>query len=188
MTVYGYARVSTRTQDVAGQVAQLRAAGVNEIHTETSSGAGRRPVLDELLEYLRAGDLLVVTALDRLGRVGRSLLELVDDLAGRGVGLRTLHGGIDTTDPIAGRIVLYVIAALAEAERALIVERSWSTRRAAVRHDARSARRRPPAHGPRRDGDDRPRRPRDRRLAFDLEPSPCLTGGPTVRFENPSRQ
>lgn len=124
MTVYGYARVSTRTQDVAGQVAQLRAAGVDEIRTETSSGAGRRPVLEELLEQLHAGDVLTVTALDRLGRVGRSLLELVDDLGGRGVGVRALHAGIDTTDPIAGRIVLYVIAALAEAERALIVERT----------------------------------------------------------------
>lgn len=124
MTTYGYARVSTRTQDVARQVAQLRAAGIDEIHTETTTGAGRRPVLDRLVDDLGSGDVLVVTALDRLGRVGRSLLELVDDLARRGVGVRALHGGIDTTDPVAGRITLYVLAALAEAERALIVERT----------------------------------------------------------------
>ncbi|MGL5824962.1 MAG: recombinase family protein [Nocardioides sp.] len=124
MTTYGYARVSTRTQDVAGQVTQLRAAGVDHIHTETTTGAGRRPVLDDLVDQLDAGDILVVTALDRLGRVGRSLLELVDDLAGRDIGVRALHGGIDTTDPVAGRITLYVMAALAEAERALIVERT----------------------------------------------------------------
>jgi len=89
MTTYGYARVSTRTQDVAGQVEQLHAAGVDVVRAETGSGAGRRPVL-----------------------------------GGRGVGLRALHGGIDTTDPVAGKIVLYVMAALAEAERALIVERT----------------------------------------------------------------
>lgn len=86
MSIYGDARVSTRTQDVASQIAQLRAAGVDEIRTETSSGAGRRPILNELLEQLHAGDMLTVTALDRLGRVGRSLLELVDDLGGRSVG------------------------------------------------------------------------------------------------------
>jgi len=102
MATYGYARVSTRAQDVAG----------------------RRPVLDALVDELDAGDVLVVTALDRLGRVGRSLIELVDDLGSRGVGLRALHGGIDTTDPVAGRIVLYVMAALAEAERALLIERT----------------------------------------------------------------
>jgi len=81
-------------------------------------------VLDALVDELDAGVVLVVTALDRLGRVGRSLIELVDDLGSRGVGLRALYGGIDTTDPVAGRIVLYVMAALAEAERALLIERT----------------------------------------------------------------
>lgn len=126
MTTYGYARVSTRVQDVARQVKQLREHGVDEIRTETTSGAGRRQALDALLGDLEEGDVLVVTALDRLGRVGRSLIELVDDLATRGVGVRALHGGIDTTDPVAGRIILYVMAALAEAERTLIIERTRS--------------------------------------------------------------
>lgn len=124
--LYGYARISTKTQDLAGQVAQLRVAGVDEcnVRTEKGSGAGRRPVLEELLGQLVAGDVLVVTALDRLGRVGRSLIELVDDLHARGIGLRVLQYNLDTTDPIAGRIILYVFAALAEAERALTVERT----------------------------------------------------------------
>jgi len=142
MTTYGYARVSTRTQDVAGQVDQLNAAGVDVVRTETGSGAGRRPVVDGLVDERVDGDVLVVTALDRLGRVGRSLIELVDDLGGRGVGLRALHGGIDTTDPVAGRIVLYVMAALAEAERALIVERTragLAAARAAGRRGGRPA-------------------------------------------------
>lgn len=67
MATIGYARVSTRTQDVRGRIAQLRAADVDEVRTETSSGAGRRPALDELLGELVAGDVLVVTPLDRLG-------------------------------------------------------------------------------------------------------------------------
>ena len=120
----GYARISTRTQDLAGQVAQLRAAGVDDVRTEHGSGASRRPVLDQLLAELVAGDVLTVTALDRLGRVGRSLIELVDDLEARGIGLRVLSYGLDTTDPVSGKVILYVFAALAEAERALMVERT----------------------------------------------------------------
>jgi Resolvase, N terminal domain len=83
MTRYGYARVSSRKQDVRGQVVQLRAAGVDEVRTEVGSGAGSRPVLDQLLDEFVAGDVLVGTALDRLGRVGRSLIALVDDLTSR---------------------------------------------------------------------------------------------------------
>jgi hypothetical protein len=83
MTRYRYARVSSRKQDVRGQVVQLRAAGVDEVRTEVGSGAGSRPVLDQLLDELVAGDVLVGTALDRLGRVGRSPIALVDDLTSR---------------------------------------------------------------------------------------------------------
>lgn len=124
--LYGYARVSTKAQDLGGQVAQLRAAGVaaSDIRTEKGSGAGRRPVLDQLVAGLQAGDVLVVTELSRLGRVGRSLIELVDDLNSRGVGIRALAHGIDTTDPIAGRILVYVFAALAQTERELTIERT----------------------------------------------------------------
>jgi len=124
VTTYGYARVSTRSQDVARQVEQLHAAGVDVVRAETTSGAGRRPVLDQLLDELDVDDVLVVTGFDRLGRVGASLIQLVDQLASRGVGLRVLSPAIDTTDPIAGRVVLYVLAALAEAEPALLVERT----------------------------------------------------------------
>ena len=106
------------------QVHELRRAGVEDVVVETTSGAGRRPVLDELVAGLAAGDVLVVVSLDRLGRVGSGLLALVDELTGRGIGLKATRQPIDTTDPVAGRIVLYVLAALAEAERALIVERT----------------------------------------------------------------
>lgn len=124
--IFGYARVSTRQQDLRRQLMLLREAGVDAecVRTETSSGASRRPVLDELLEELQAGDVLVVDMLDRLGRVGHSLTTLTGDLASRGIGLRLLFPAIDTTDPIAGPIIISVLAALADAERRLTIERT----------------------------------------------------------------
>lgn len=127
MTTYGYARVSTRKQDVAGQLEQLRAAGVDDdnIRTEpTTTGAGRLPVLDALVDELDDGDVLVVTALARFGRVGRRLIEFVEDLTARGIGVRTLQDGIDTTHPVAGPLQLFVFAALAESERMQLIERT----------------------------------------------------------------
>lgn len=131
--IYGYARVSTRQQDLRRQLMLLREAGVaaEHIRTETTSGASRRPALDELLEELQAGDVLVVDMLDRLGRVGHSLGTLTGDLAARGVGLRLLFPAIDTTDPIAGPIIISVLAALADAERRLTIERTRSGLQAA---------------------------------------------------------
>lgn len=132
--LYGYARVSTRQQDLRRQLMLLREAGVKDEHirTETTSGASRRPVLEELLEELQAGDILVVDMLDRLGRPpGHSLTTLTGDLASRGIGLRLLFPAIDTTDPIAGPIIISVLAALADAERRLIVERTRSGLKAA---------------------------------------------------------
>ena len=131
--IYGYARVSTRQQDLRRQLMLLREAGVDEDHirTETTSGAHSRPVLDELLEELQAGDVLVVDMLDRLGRVGHSLTALTGDLASRGIGIRLLFPAIDTTDPIAGPIIISVLAALADAERRLTIERTRSGLKAA---------------------------------------------------------
>lgn len=132
--LYGYARVSTRQQDLRRQLMLLREAGVEAEHirTETTSGASRRPVLVELLEELQAGDVLVVDMLDRLGRPpGHSLTSLTGDLAARGVGLRLLFPAIDTTDPIAGPIIISVLAAFADAERRVTIERTRSGLQAA---------------------------------------------------------
>ena len=121
----GYARISTTEQSVVPQVDELHAAGVERVWEETASGAlAPRPILVQLLDQvLQPGDTLVVVRLDRLGRSLRHLLETVETLTTAGVGLRSLHEGIDTTTP-AGRMALGIFGALAEFERALIGERT----------------------------------------------------------------
>lgn len=126
MANIGYARVSTRDQHPEAQIDGLTAAGCDHenIYVDRASGKlARRPKLDAALAYLRPGDQLVVTKLDRLGRSLRNLIALAEQLAERGVGLRVLHQGIDTTTP-AGKMFFHVLAALAEFEAALISERT----------------------------------------------------------------
>lgn len=128
----GYARVSTRDQDLTTQEAHLRAAGCGRIFTEKITGIRRaRPQLDRMLDHLRAGDVIVVTRLDRLARSILDLLDIVERLSEAGAGLRSLaEPWADTTTP-AGRIVLTVFGGIAEFERSLIVERTSSGRAAA---------------------------------------------------------
>jgi len=126
MTLIGYARVSTREQNADGQLDVLTRAEVdrNHIYVDKASGKlARRPQLDAALAYLRPGDVLVITKLDRLGRSVRNLIDLADALHEREVGLRVLSQGIDTTTP-AGRMFFHVLAALAEFEASLISERT----------------------------------------------------------------
>jgi len=120
----GYARVSTRDQHPEAQIDALSAAGCEKVFVDHASGTlAKRPALDEALGYLRAGDTLVVTKLDRLGRSVRNLKQIVDDLQARHVGLRALSQGIDTTTP-GGRLFFHMLAAIAEFEHDLIVERT----------------------------------------------------------------
>ena len=120
----GYARVSTAEQNPLLQVDALTAAGCVRIFTDTASGALRqRPQLDAALDYVRAGDTLVVWRLDRLGRSLNHLVATVAALTERGVGMASLREAIDTTTA-PGRLVLHVFGSLAEFERALIVERT----------------------------------------------------------------
>jgi len=122
--MFGYARVSTNSQDEALQLDALNRAGVDRIYSDHASGATTtRPALDELLGHLRAGDTLVIWRLDRLGRSLRHLLDVVADLEGRGVALRSLTESIDTSTT-GGKLVFHVFAALAEFERDLIRERT----------------------------------------------------------------
>ncbi len=120
----GYARVSTGEQTLDLQLDALAKAGCEKTYTETASGAkAERPVLQEVLSYLRAGDTLVVWRLDRLGRSLRHLIETVAALAERGIGFKSLTEQIDTTTS-GGKLVFHVFGALAEFERDLIRERT----------------------------------------------------------------
>ncbi len=124
MTNIGYARVSTRDQHPEAQLDALNGAGCERIFTDKASGKlARRPQLDAALAYLRAGDVLVVTKLDRLGRSMRNLIDLADRLHSLGVDLRVLHQSIDTATP-GGRMFFTILGAIAEFEHDLISERT----------------------------------------------------------------
>jgi DNA invertase Pin-like site-specific DNA recombinase len=103
----GYARVSTGEQILDLQLDALTQAGCGKVYTETASGAkADRPVLDEVLSYLRGGDTLVVWRLDRQGRSLQHLIEVVAQLAARGIGLKSLTEQIDTTTS-GGKLVFH---------------------------------------------------------------------------------
>jgi DNA invertase Pin-like site-specific DNA recombinase len=120
----GYARVSTQDQNPALQLDALRSAGCERIFEEKASGAQReRPELTAALAFVRKGDTLVVWKLDRLARSLKQLIETVELLAGRGIGLRSLTESIDTTTA-GGKLVFHVFGALAEFERSIIRERT----------------------------------------------------------------
>jgi DNA invertase Pin-like site-specific DNA recombinase len=124
MAKVGYARVSTRDQHPESQHDALTAAGCKRIFTDKASGKlARRPQLDAALDYLRPGDQLVITRLDRLGRSVRNLCELADDLKARQVDLQALAQGIDTSTP-GGKLFFHILAGIAEFERDLLSERT----------------------------------------------------------------
>ena len=123
--IIGYARVSTADQHTDLQHDALTAAGAARIYTDqgVSGAKTTRPELDKMLDYLRAGDTLLVWRLDRLGRSMQHLVTLVADLKGRGITFRSLHEGIDTST-INGELVFNIFASLATFERELIRERT----------------------------------------------------------------
>jgi DNA invertase Pin-like site-specific DNA recombinase len=121
----GYGRVSTRDQHPEAQHDALVAAGCDEVFIDKASGKlARRPELDKaLLSANRAGDQLVVTKLDRLGRSLEHLIELSRQLQATGVDLVVLDQGIDTATAV-GRMFFQILGAIAEFEHALISERT----------------------------------------------------------------
>lgn len=120
----GYARVSTDDQNLDLQKDALSKAGCNRILEDRESGAkSARPGLAAALDYARKGDTLTVWRLDRLGRSLRDLIDVVNRLENRGVGLHSLQEAIDTTTS-SGKLVFHVFGALAEFERNLIRERT----------------------------------------------------------------
>ena len=120
----GYARVSTHDQTLNLQRDALEKAGCNKIFTDTASGAkAERKGLDEALDYVRKGDILVVWRLDRLGRSLPHLITTMTALEERGIGFKSLTGNIDTTTS-GGKLIFHIFGALAEFERNLIRERT----------------------------------------------------------------
>ena len=116
----GYARVSTPGQDFGMQTDALKESGCERLFRDVASGAkAARPGLAEALEYVRAGDTLVVWRLDRLGRSLSHLIDVVRGLSAEDVGFRALQEQVDTTTA-SGTLVFHVFGALAEFERELI--------------------------------------------------------------------
>lgn len=122
----GYARTSTIDQQTRGQEDELRRVGVDRIWIDQCSGTidpVARPQFSRLLDTAREGDEVVAWSLDRLGRNAATTLALVELLDARGVTLRIVKEGILTTGP-TGKLILSILAAVAEAERTTILERS----------------------------------------------------------------
>ena len=133
MTMFGYARVSTNGQDLSAQDAELMTAGCAKVYREKASGAKTdRPELAKLIKRLEADDVLVVTRLDRLARSTRDLLNVVAAVSERGAGFKSLRDTwADTTSP-HGRLMLTVLAGLAEFEHSLIAARTGEGRKRAM--------------------------------------------------------
>ncbi|OBJ01149.1 recombinase family protein [Mycobacterium sp. 1465703.0] len=130
----GYARVSTGHQSLDQQIDALVQAGVNgeRIYSDTLSGTStreQRPGLAQLLDYARRGDAIVVVGIDRLGRNAAEVMTTIRDLSQKGIVLRSLREGIDTSNA-AGRMVAGVLASLAELELELGRERRAAAREA----------------------------------------------------------
>ena len=123
--IIGYARVSTDGQSLESQLASLKAAGAEKVFAEKISGArADRRALASAIKALSAGDVLLVTRLDRLARSTRDLLNVLDQVAKAGAGFRSIADPmIDTTSP-HGKLILAVLAALAEFERSMILSRT----------------------------------------------------------------
>jgi DNA invertase Pin-like site-specific DNA recombinase len=123
-TQVGYARVSRADQDPQLQIDALKRAGCAKIFIDHMSGSQmERPQLGAALEYLRQGDTLVLWKMDRAGRNTRGVLELVEDLTSRGIGLRSITEEIDTSGPM-GKAILTVMLAFGTLERDVLIERT----------------------------------------------------------------
>ena len=124
MTTIGYARVSTTDQDLALQIAALKAAGCTTIRAEKQSGTSTagRAELRTVLDFVQAGDVVIVTRIDRLARSIADLAGIVGELTAKGVTLRATQQPIDTASP-AGRAFLQMLGVFAEFETAIRRER-----------------------------------------------------------------
>lgn len=126
MRLFGYARVSTRQQSLALQIKALKEAGVksSRIFTDKTTGKDmRRTGLDLLKIKVEQGDIVLVTKLDRLGRDTADMIQLIKQMDALGVSFRFLDDGI-STEGTMGKMVVTILAAVAQAERLRILERT----------------------------------------------------------------
>jgi DNA invertase Pin-like site-specific DNA recombinase len=139
--IVGYARVSTDGQTLDAQQASLKAAGCDKVYSEKVSGAKTdRRQLAQAIAALGPGDVLLVTRLDRLARSTRDLLNVLATVSERQAGFRSLADPmIDTTSP-HGKLILAVLAALAEFERSMILARTGEGRKRAQANGVRFGR------------------------------------------------
>jgi len=121
---FGYARVSTKDQNLNLQIEALEKAGCEKIFNEKISGSTKnRPELDKMIAHLRKDDVLFIWRLDRLGRSLKNIIDLVLSLSEKGVVIKGISDGVDTSTS-SGRLFLNIMASLAEYERELIKERT----------------------------------------------------------------
>jgi DNA invertase Pin-like site-specific DNA recombinase len=141
MANLGYARVSTREQDLSAQVSDLTAAGCAKVYREKVSGTKTdRAELAKVLKRLEIGDVLMVTRLDRLARSTRDLLNVLDEISERGAGFRSLNDAWADTTTAHGKLMLTVLGGLAEFERTLIAARTGEGRKRAMDRGVRFGR------------------------------------------------
>jgi DNA invertase Pin-like site-specific DNA recombinase len=122
--IVGYARTSTieQTAGLEAQERDLKAAGIEKLFQEQTSAVGPRKALETVLDFLRTGDVLAVTKLDRLARSVGDLCKIVERIEGKGASLRILAMNLDTATP-TGRLMLNVIGSVAQFEREIMLER-----------------------------------------------------------------
>jgi DNA invertase Pin-like site-specific DNA recombinase len=143
MAILGYARVSTQGQDLTAQIEALKAAGAETLFKEKVSGVrADRPQLAKLMTSLRAGDIVVVTKLDRLGRSTREFLELIERIGKAGAAFRSLGDPLWDTSSSQGRLLSTLLAAIADFERDLIRERTGEGRKRAMANGVKFGRKR----------------------------------------------
>ena len=141
MAIIGYARVSTQGQDLMAQLEALKAAGATTVYKERISGVrSDRPQLAKLMASLKAGDIVVVTKLDRLGRSTWELLDVIERIFMAGASCRSLGDPLWDTSSSQGRLLSTLLAAIADFERNVIRERTGEGRKRAVAAGSRRPR------------------------------------------------
>ena len=122
--IIGYSRVSTNDQSLDSQIDKLKEYGCEKIFTDIVSGAkAERKGLNDMLDYARDGDTIVVFRLDRLGRSLKDLIEIMNELQKRNINFKSLSENIDTSTP-TGKLIFHITGAFAEFERNIIRERT----------------------------------------------------------------